>query len=268
MEYKNAILKTMLITFASLIGALILVFLLMNFVFTATFANLMYDIGCDKFASNLYERAYKKDGDILLCYKAFNLKVKLGNSKETIELYDLLVQDEEYEDFVAQCNARNEKLDISVLEKSTMLNEENYLFNCYVKALKKENNNDKAFEYSIEKFLDTCDTVELKEFGIYSLGNFVDVDVAGFDKEYSNSSKTLLEEMQEYFEEMQLIFDENKVTDNVVVKAYVVAIGNRIIELGQDINAVYRALEMEESLIEYNINVMKSINDSIKGLIV
>lgn len=265
MNYKKTIWKSIFFTILALLIATGILFCVMFWGFTATFGNLMYDIGCDNFASQLYIRAYDKNNEIIYCYKALNIKIKLGHSSDTIRLYEDFVADDEYAEFISDYKSNVEKMNVRVLEKSTILNEENFLTNAYIRALIKNHRKENAFEKALEEFAgyNSCTLVEQ---GVYALGNFVE-DSSLFEKKYSGFEDNLIDEMQKYFHKSVSIFNENKYLDDNLSKSYLIALGNRIINLGQDINSLYSKIDGENVLIESNLQNMIDVNEIIKGLI-
>ena len=267
MNYKKTILKTVLFTFLSLIALTIVLFCFMYFVFTSSFANLMYEVGSENFASHLYLKSYEKSDEIFYCYKAFNIKIKLGDNKAIVDFYERLTSDNEYEQFIVDCNTKNEKLSVGVLEKSTILNEENYLTGNYIKALIETDDNNKAWDLTLTE-LSKYKSFSLKEQGVYSLSLFINEDnYSKFNTAYEGFEGVLIDEMQEYFDITKTIFDNNKDTDNELNKAYLVSLGNRLITLGKDINEIYTALDIKADIKSINQANMMTINEEIKGLI-
>ena len=70
--------------------------------------------------------------------------------------------------------------------------------------------------------------------------------------------------MKEYFELSVNLFNENKDTSDNLEKAYLISLGNRVIQVGQNINAI---CSDDESLIASNNQKMQDINDCIKGIL-
>lgn len=264
MDYKKTILKTAVITISSLIIGVILIFLIMHFVFTSTFADFMYNVGLENYAASLYYKAYEKDGNILHCYKSLNLNISLNNYEKIVKQYEDFIGDEDLKDFLTNLKIKNEKLDISVLERSTLLNEENYLAVSYIKALVKSDMRSKAEEFALGQFKNYLQ-FDLENLGVYGLGVFVD-NLEFFEETHEGFSDSLIVEIQEYFDNSCTEFNNNKETQDVVEKAYLVSLGNRIINVGNDLKIIYSELE-NDMQIQNNLNKMLEINEGIKALL-
>lgn len=264
-SYKKSILKTILYTLITLIVASLLVGCLMFFVFTKTTANLMYNMGCDNIASNLYFKTYKNSGEIEYCYKSLNLKIKLNNSEDIIEYYEILIEDDAYSEFIESIVDRNEKLSIGVLEKSSMLNEENFLVNKYVRALIDNKMNDKAWDVAIDHF-STNNTWSFNDQGVYALSHFVS-NADGFDDYEEKLGGIVLDEMQACFDKVYQLFNDSKNVSSNIEKSYLMSLGNRIINIGKDINNLYGNNDSYASIKLSNSEAMSCVNEVIKGLI-
>lgn len=270
MDYKKTILKTILITFVVLIALTGILTGLMFGVFTKTTAGIAYDLGNDKLASKLYYKSYKKSGDIECIYRALNIEIKFMNNDTTAEYFEYFESDDEYEEFMNALKKRNENANAGILEKSSLLFEDNYLENNYINALCGigDTQKEKALDRAIAQFKESKEkTFALGDIGLYTLSSFIlDDDV--FDKVYEGFEKTLIEEMQEYFDGLCAklnSIDSSELTD--LEKAYTIAIGNRIITIGKDINSRYDGFSELDKLKAENIQKMKDINQIIKGLI-
>ena len=267
MSYGKTILRTALYTFVVLL-LLVAVFVgIMFLAFTKDLANFMYNVGFDRMASSLYYRVYEKTDDITYCYKALNIKITINDYKHVVKYYESFADHEDYEDFMLANKVRKEQLDVSILEKSAIVNDENYLINNYVKALVKTNQKDKAVNIAVRGFIDG-QTIVLDEQGVYSLGVFVDEkDWEVFNIKYLDLESVLYVEMQEYFEYLVELFDGYKGRGGHLDRTYLVALGNRIINVGQDIHSVYEGLDLNDNAIKNNIQDMIEVNNVIKGLI-
>lgn len=257
---------TILYTILALIGVSVITSLLMFFVFTKTTADLMYNIGSDNIASKLYYKTYEKTGGIEYCYKALNISISQGNNEKVVHYYKILIEDDEYSDFINSLRVHNEQLNIGVLEKSSLLNEENFLVNKYVRALIELGDIDAGIEIAVDNFA-THNQWTLKNQGVYALGDFVANNSQIFNQKYDVLEDELIVEMQKYFENSYEIFVANQNVDSNIDKAYLLALGNRIINVGQDINMLYGSDVGSADLKENNFNVMTEVNEVIKGLI-
>ena len=267
MDARRSIIKSIWLTLITMMLLTIIAGVVFVFVFTQQCADFMYDIGCNNIASILYFKAYEDKGDIDDCYRALNIKITLGEYEKIVEYYEALIEDEKFDEFISSHIQNREKLDISVLEKSAILNDRNYLMNSYVKALNATEQFDKAKLVAIEEFANK-DNFDFKNQGVYALGIFVDNEKWDvFSVQYDGFENTLVVEMQSYFDYLVELFDLYKAVEGNTDKAYLVALGNRLIDVGQDINAVYTVTDAENEVISTNVSKMLIVNNVIKGII-
>ena len=84
-----------------------------------------------------------------------------------------------------------------------------------------------------------------------------------FDLSYADFDKTLFESMQEYFNSALQIFNENKEVDKTIEKSYLVSLGFRIMQVGQNIISI-----TNDTTIKTDINQkLTSVNNVIKGIL-
>lgn len=239
-------------------------------VFTRTTAGIAYDLGNDKLASQLYYKSYKKSGDIECIYRALNIEIKYMNNNTTAEYYEYFESDDEYEEFMKALKVRNENANVGVLEKSSLLFEDNYLENNYIIALAGigDTQKEKALNRAVERFKDSVNSaIMLDDLGVYALGAFILEDDV-FDKTYDGFTKPLIEEMQLYFDKLYNVITNVKCEELPdIEKAYAIAMCNRIITIGQDINSRYEGISEKDELKNGNIAKMTAVNDIIKGLL-
>lgn len=267
MDARKSIIKSIWLTLLTMIILTIVAGVVLVFVFTKQAADFMYDIGCNNIASILYFKAYEDDGGIDNCYRALNIKITLGESDKVIEYYEKLIEDEKFNEFITSHIQNREKMDISVLEKSAILNERNYLVNSYVKALNATEQVEKAEQVALAEFMQK-DSFDFKSQGVYSLGQFVDMEKWDlFSLQHNGYDNSLIVEMQTYFDSLVEMFDHYKAVESNTDRAYLVSLGNRLIDVGQDINAVYTASSTEDELISTNVSKMLIVNNVIKGII-
>lgn len=264
-NYKKIIWSTLLFTLIALVVTFIIVSLLLVFVFTADLADFFYSMGNDKVASTLYYKAYEKNDDIRYCYKALNLKIKIDDEEGIVEIYNEYLSDDEYLDFTEEMLTNNEKINCTVLERSVILNDENYLENKYISALIDLNRKEDAFKRAVDNFKN-YNQYDFKNQGLYNLNYFLS-DKAVFNEIYTGYSDTLVNEMQNYFDNAYLIFKENEMTETKLNQSYLVSLGNRLIIVGQSINSVYIANNSNADVVNSNNLILQHVNDTIKGLI-
>ena len=73
--------------------------------------------------------------------------------------------------------------------------------------------------------------------------------------------------LQKYFDNIVEEFRDNKNTTDNLSRAYLIALGNRIINVGQDINILYGDNSNYSSIKNVNVNTMIEVNEVIKGLL-
>ena len=266
-NYKRIILVTGGLTLLALLVAGLIIFLLLFFVFTKDLAKFSYYIGSYDIAGNLYSRVYKKDGGINNCYLALTIDIRTDDYDGIVRNYELFIEDEEYEKFMSRITISNQIVAGGVLERSALVNEYQYLEDRYIMALIKTRENVKAFDRAVEMF-SGYENFTLETQGYYSLNRFVNDDnMHKFDDEYVGYESILVDSMQEYFVGALNTFNTHKESTDTLTKAQVVALGNRLILVGQNINTIYNKLGYNTTLIQGNLDNMTMINETIKGLI-
>ena len=263
-NYKKIIWSTILFTLSALIVVAMIISMLMYFVFTKDFADFFYSMGSENIAANLYHKVYEKTDDIFYCYKSLNIEIKQEDNKNIIKYYKEFLSDDEYNSFMNSIIKNNESMFVGVLEKSTILNENNYLENQYIKALINTGEDSQALDRAIENFK-TFESFNFKEQGVYSFNLFIS-DTSNFDifnSTYTGYSDTLINSMQAYFDASNEIYLTNKDTTDKLEKSYFLALGNRLILVGQNINTIYSKLNINSDKIDANMNAMQTINDII-----
>ncbi len=262
-SYKKTILTTILWTLTALILSCAVVVFIMIFAFPKTLGNFFYSLGNNHLASAMYTREYEKSGDLLYCYKSLSIEISKGNNTKIVELYETFVDDDEYENFMSQLKTRNENLNIGILEKSAILNEDDYLQNRYIKALINQNETRKAYDKALKGFKD-YKQFDLKNQGVYALNYFVEIDgFNDFETTPAGFEGTLIGAMEDYFDSSVRLFEENRQTGDSLEKAYLISLGNRIVQVGTNINAISN----DNSKIDKNNADMLKINEYIKGLL-
>ena len=264
-NYKKIIFTTLLFTLIAIIVTFAIVSLLLVFVFTSKLADFFYSMGNEKIASSLYYRAYEKNDDINLCYKALNLKIKIDDEESIVEIYDVYLKDDEYNSFNELMKSNNEHVDCSPLERSVILNDKNYLENKYISALIDLGKEKEAFDRAIANFSD-YKNYNFENQGLYNLNYFIN-NKSLYNNTYDGYTDKLVIEMQKYFDQSVKIFEENIDSEGELNTAYLISLGNRLVLVGQNINTIYSANGENSDLISANAEKMTDINETIKGLI-
>lgn len=266
-NYKKTILTTLLVTLLALVVSAVLMFMLLYFVFSKDLADFCYKLGNYNMASNLYLKSYQKSGKIDSCYQALILDIRTDDYAGVVKDYELFVSDKEYTSFMQTIIIGNGMVAGGVLEKSALSNEYNYLEDKYIMSLIEINEEDRAFLRAVSMFSGYNDYT-FENQGFYSLNRFVSSDnLKKFETKYDDYEDVLLNEMQEYFNISKELFDSKDGDLDLQNKAYLVALGNRLITVGEDINYIYSALKINGVLVQSNQQNMIRINDKIKGMI-
>lgn len=260
-NYKSTILKTILWTLLVLFLITVALWLTMFFLFPRTLGDFCYSLGIDNMSANLYYKEYEKSGEVASLYKALNIEIKCKDNEKIIKYYVEFTEHDNYTDFMSSYKSYNEKLNVGILEKSSLLNEENYLANQYIIALINSGKIDEAFSIALDYFKD-YKSFTLKNQGIYVFNRFLTSQ--DFDRCPAGYTDTIINSMQDYFDDCCQLFNYNINSSDNLEKAYLLALGNRIIEVGQNINQLYVDSDLKEEL---NSNAMLDINEKIKGLI-
>lgn len=264
-KYTRVIWLSILFTILAIVAICVAIFAILYFAMPKDLADFTYSVGNERFASHLYFKAYEKNDDIDLCYKALNLKIKVKDNKGIVEVYEAYLDDDEYESYNQLMKIHNENVNCSILERSVILNDENYLENKYISALILLNERDKAFDRAVDNFA-KYQEYTFKEQGFYNLNYFI-TDTSKYSDKYEGYSLDLLDAMQDYFDKAVVLFNDNKEADKEVDKAYLMALGNRLLLVGQNINSIYTLNNSNSELKAENLEILQSINDVLKGLL-
>ena len=261
-DYKKLILKTTLWTLLALFLLTVSIWLMMFFLFPRTLGDFCYSLGIDNMSANLYYKDYEKSCNIDSLYKSLNIEIKCKDHDKVIKYFNEFIEDDEYSEYMNAYRSHNEQLRIGVLEKSLLLNEENYLYNQYVTALINISEENQAFNLALELFKH-YDDFTLVNQGVYAFNKFINTQ--DFNRIPSGYNQSILACMQDYFDDSVELFDNNRDTEDVLQKAYLLALGNRIIEVGQNLNKLYD--DDMSTQIQTNNQQMLDINEKIKGLL-
>lgn len=260
-DYKKTIIRTILWTLLILFLLTVSLWLVMFFFFPKTLGDFCYALGVENMSANLYHKDYEKSGDINSLYKSLNIEIKSKDHDKIIKYYLEFTEDDEYDQFIESYRKYNEDLNVGILEKSSLLNEENYLTNHYIAALIATDQDNKAFNLALDLFKG-YHQFTLKDQGVYAFNKFIGTQ--DFSRCPAGYSDTILGTMQDYFNDSVSIFNANINTNDTIEKAYLLALGNRIIEVGQNLNTLYVD---DDAIEESNSTKMLDINEKIKGLI-
>lgn len=266
-NYKKMIISTAILTLCSLVIMGIITFFVLFFAFPKTLGDISYDMGNYSLASSSYEKEYEKQGNIFYLYKAMNIRLKSENFEKYIEDYEVFTSAKDYDKFMAQITENNKKLNISILEKSATLNEYNYLRDRYIMSLIRCDKVQKAFDIAYSDFM-KYDSFTFEKQGYYSMNRFIGrVDFAKYSELRDGYDKSLIDSMQDYLNESYSMFQSSKSSEDNLTRAYALALGNRLILVGQDIKTICTSLRIKEDIVAENIIKMQTINEDIKGIL-
>lgn len=224
---KTAILITALVS-----GIILLiagVYLLLAFVFPYTLAREVYDMGFNTYALTLYDRAYSKDNDnIDALYMALNLSIKLDRNSQIEDYFEEFGAKPNYAKYISEIDKSNAKKGVEPLIKSTLLSEDNYLKNRYVKALIALDKVDKAVDFCSNSIVANPTTFSLSN---YYYSNFA-LDSLTTDQLHFLLDDGVYDDMKSYFESLSNDFETNFGLDRVPER---VCAGNRIITVGNNL---------------------------------
>jgi len=156
------ILKTSLITLASIIVVLGVISLFVGVFSPVSFANLFENLGANNASMYFYVKAYERTPNINTLFAVVNKSIQFGVPEGTIKYYQILEQnyDTQYAAFMDFVNENNYTSSSGVvLNKVSVSNEDNYLKCRYVLALAQTGDIEGAFDYAVKDFYAHAGTV-------------------------------------------------------------------------------------------------------------
>ena len=268
-NYTPIIIVSIVLTFVLIVSSVWLIFANLQ---PATLGNLAYKINLNGYALKLYERDYKKSGNIDSIYMALNIAIKLENDDKVVELFKKFYANENYMSYMHFVNGENLKADVKPVIKATLLNEDNYLKNHYIQSLLNKHEDQTAFNFALNDGLKMAP--EYNDLGNYLFDNFCKKD--NIDRFYSNflnnydNTNILLANVYSYMSAVNDEFYElGFSSDNEV---YIWAMGNRILQVGKNILAlcdksdteVVQIGSEEVDLVESTSSIMDNVNKKFK----
>lgn len=267
-NYTPLIIVSIILSFVIIVGS---VWVLMANLKPAKVGALAYKINWNGYALKLYEREYNKTGNLDSLYMALNISIKTGKDDKVIELYDKFSDNENYNSYMVFVNSENLKEDTNPIIKSTLLNEDNYLKNCYIQSLLNKHEDQTAFNFALSENLNMSPKYD--ELGNYLFANFCKKD--NIDRFYKNFSSMqgdniLIANIYSYMVNINNVFvtygysSENEV--------YIWAMGNRILQVGGNILSIVDKSEVytvqiddnEVNLKDETIKIMNNVNSKFK----
>lgn len=139
---RKSIIKNILITLGILVAIFIISIVIFVFCFTGQFAKTMYNLGNKGLALNYYVMDYNNHNSISSIKLACDISIELENMKKYEEAYQLFCKDNRYDDYIEAINTRNaQNTKLSLIVRSSLINENNYYKNMYMRSLIANNNN-------------------------------------------------------------------------------------------------------------------------------
>ena len=263
MSTRRYILHWCLITLCTLCAITIIIFSLLCLCAPKSMAQFSASLGMNKVETYFYTADYAKNGDINSLYKIVINNYNLGDYEKVEKYYEELESHEKYTEFVAYIDEENQKVETSALNKSALLNEDNYLKNRYITALIENGKLDKAFTYAVEHFKG-YKNYTVDEQGTYLFYNLVALDNDSiFEKFKSNYvfENTLYRELVSYINQcisqFDNVFDQEEFNADID-SAKLLALNTRIKHVYTDIKLVAEATGYD--VPEYLDNRVLAVN--------
>lgn len=241
--------------------------LVFAFAYPNKLAEFTYNRGWDSYALKLYDRDYKKSNDINSLYMSLNINIKHDKYSGVVAKFETFYAGSQYKDFVKTVDEENMKSNLKPAVKATLINEDNYLKNKYIKALISTQENDKAFRFAMKETINTTPTID--NMGNYLYGEFcktgvIDAFADNFNATLSSvEDKPIVTVLEEYFDALNTEFLNNF---QVADQAYVWASGNRILAVGADLLNLYE--KGVGSLDDAHVKeIMNNVNNKFKVLV-
>lgn len=262
---SKSIIKLSLITLSIILGLIIIILTIGVFCFTESFAKLSYSCGLYSISSSLYDLQYKNTADINYIVKACNIDIESKNYSSYIKHYEKFESDKEYSNYIEFLNNNNYSNNkLSILAKSSLVNEDNYYKNKYVYALINEKLYEKAVTYA------TCEwnyNIEINYLNpsVYLLHYVIDNQST---RDILLTNNEMVENLILYYEELCIYYqDVNNVDDLDIVYFvnfcnYCITLSSDILKLDSFSNIID---EDKENVIIHNIAIFNNNISSYLG---
>ncbi len=219
MDKENSILKTVLITLITLISITIVCCLIFWFFFPVTTANICYNLGLYESSASLNIRDYNNTKNINSIAKATDTYIYLQDYEKYIDAFELFYQDENYFAYINDLNTKNyNNKEFNIVTKSSLINENNYYCNYYIKSLIKNDEISKAKSFVLENIVEYSKTqIDYLTPDNYLLSNMVDIKEYSWFIEQNFNNKSILEIIYSNFnimyEEILLLNNETNIDE-------------------------------------------------------
>jgi len=264
-NYTPLIIVCIVVTFLIICST---VWVLLSSLAPAKLAGFVYRLNWNTYAVKLYEKDYKNEGNIDSLYMALNISIKLGNDEKVVELYEKFNDHDSYESYIEFVNSENAKTEASPMVKATLLNEDNHLKNSYIQSLINLGQDSKAFKFAVDDGLNMSPAYN--NIGNYLFNNFCKSDVIA--KFYDNfrapvyGENMLVVDMYKYMEAVNTLFLANFQNQQLQTESW--AMGNRVLQVGNNVLVVCEKLEIEETdgiqIVEETKKIMDNVNQKFK----
>lgn len=215
-------------------------------------ADASYDLGFQGIALHYYEVTYNRTNDIDDLYNALIVSIFTQNDNKTVELYETLQAQEGYADLMAELDEETLASSQSVLQKSLLWKEDNYLKNNYVKALLNQSEVYKAIQFA--KQHTDLDLIEDSENQLYLFQHifseaFVQQElVAQFANEEYEENVTYFEKITTYFESANNRLDMIMADDFEGQEVQLTFLARKLIVIADNIVAANAVAEVQADL--------------------
>lgn len=258
-DIKKFILHWCLITIGILLTLSFIVIFAISIFSPISMAKLCYNVGFGQLETFFYFKDYEKNGEISSLYKVVINNYNFKNYDDVEKYYEILEENDRYNTFIEYINEQNENMNTSNLNKSALLNEDNYLKNRYVLSLIYQNKWDKAFNYALENFVN-YETYTLKNAGNYLFYHLIDSsndDVLVKFLDNNGFEESLYNEIVHYIYQCIANFNDGFEEYNEVDSPYFIALNTRI-------RQVY--LNIQTLSEKYSIAIPSDLDSSVNGI--
>lgn len=269
---KSLIIKTSLTVVSIILSILLVLIAVFYLFFPSSLADFNKNLGFNTIASSLYKKDYDNSKNIDSLHKAVSLSIFTNNYSRVIDYYEILEDDANYSSLMARLNTNAMKLEYNNVIKSTLINNDNYLKNGYIKALINKNNSNLAFTYAYSNSNLSGD-INYLSLGNYLFSNFFNGNNTSSEtiELFTSSNLEHLEYGEEINNYFSSLFNEFNAEFSVVTsnnQPYIIALANRIMEVGQNLilldnlsNRDYIDTEsVRTNLMQVNTNINSLIN--------
>ncbi len=230
--------KTILTTAVATFVALVLLFggsfFMLAMFMPRAVADFTYNLGLKEISLHYYEKAYLHSTQTDDLYNALSVAIMVNNHDKVVTFYEELEASEDYYELMNELDEETNNASLSIIAKSALLNEDNYLKNRYVFALLQTNQTPKAMDYSVEHF--TRENLTMTTLGSYTFSQFNNNPSLLSDalQEETYGNLTLLQANENYVVELFTMFETNYNlvgTFTALQKSQLMYLGNRTISV-------------------------------------